>query len=63
MKYSLVGTGNPILTNGIQQQLLEHQRFEADILNKATKVDGVFNKDPNRFDDAIKLDKISIISH
>ncbi len=48
-----------ILYNGYSSTTLRASEIEADILIKATKVDGVFNKDPNRFDDAIKLDKIS----
>ncbi len=52
------GTGNPYFTTDTAATLRASE-IEADILIKATKVDGVFNKDPNRFDDAIKLDKIS----
>jgi len=29
------------------------------VLIKATKVDGVYDKDPNKFDDATKLDEIT----
>jgi len=32
---------------------------EATILIKATKVDGVYDKDPAKFEDAVKLDTIS----
>ncbi|NPA60723.1 MAG: UMP kinase, partial [Epsilonproteobacteria bacterium] len=52
------GTGSPYFTTDTTATLRASE-IEADILIKATKVDGVFNKDPNRFDDAIKLDKIS----
>jgi len=52
------GTGNPYFTTDTAATLRASE-IEADILIKATKVDGVFNKDPNKFDDAIKLDKIS----
>ena len=31
----------------------------ADVLLKGTNVDGVYDKDPNKFDDAVKYDKIS----
>ena len=33
--------------------------IESDLLIKATKVDGVYDKDPNKFDDAVKLDTLS----
>jgi uridylate kinase len=52
------GTGNPYFTTDTAATLRASE-IEADILIKATKVDGVFDKDPNKFDDAIKLDKIS----
>ena len=31
----------------------------ADVLLKGTNVDGVYDKDPNRFEDAVKYDEIS----
>jgi len=52
------GTGNPYFTTDTAATLRASE-IEADILIKATKVDGVFDKDPNKYDDAIKLDKIS----
>jgi len=52
------GTGNPYFTTDTAATLRASE-IEADILIKATKVDGVFDKDPNKFNDAIKLDKIS----
>ena len=33
--------------------------IDADIIFKATNVDGVYDKDPNRFSDAIKYDVIT----
>ena len=33
--------------------------IKADIILKATNVDGVFDKDPNKFDDAVKYDVIT----
>ncbi len=33
--------------------------LDCEIVLKATKVDGVYDKDPNKFDDAVRLDKVS----
>ncbi len=52
------GTGNPYFTTDTAATLRASE-IEADILIKATKVDGVYNKDPNKFDDAVKLSEIS----
>ena len=52
------GTGNPYFTtdSGGALRALE---IHADILAKGTKVNGVYDKDPAKFDDAVKYDKIS----
>ena len=52
------GTGNPYFTtdSGGALRALE---IHADILAKGTKVNGVYDKDPVKFDDAVKYDKIS----
>lgn len=52
------GTGNPYFTTDTAATLRASE-IDADILIKATKVDGVYDKDPNKFDDAIKLNTIS----
>jgi len=52
------GTGNPFFTTDTGATLRGIQ-INADIVIKATKVDGVYDKDPNKFDDAKKLDVIS----
>ncbi len=52
------GTGNPFFTTDTAATLRATE-IEASMLIKATKVDGVFDKDPNKFNDAVKLDKIS----
>jgi len=52
------GTGNPYFTTDTAATLRASE-VEAEVLIKATKVDGVYDKDPNKFDDAIKLDEIS----
>ena len=38
---------------------LRAAEIDADIIFKATNVDGVYDKDPNRFSDAIKYDVIT----
>jgi uridylate kinase len=52
------GTGNPYFTTDTAATLRASE-VEAEVLIKATKVDGVYDKDPNKFDDAVKLDEIS----
>ena len=52
------GIGRPYLTTDTAAVSLALE-MDCDIVLKATKVDGVFNKDPNKFDDAKKLDSIS----
>ncbi len=52
------GTGNPFFSTDTAASLRAAE-IEADIIFKATQVDGVFNKDPNKFSDAVKFDQIS----
>ena len=52
------GTGNPYFTTDTAATLRASE-IEADMLIKATKVDGVYDKDPAKFPDAVKLDEIS----
>ena len=52
------GTGNPFFTTDTAATLRASE-IGASILIKATKVDGIYDKDPMKFDDAIKLDTIS----
>jgi uridylate kinase len=52
------GTGNPYFTTDTAATLRASE-IEADLLIKATKVDGVYDKDPKKFEDAKKLDEIS----
>ncbi len=52
------GTGNPYFTTDTAATLRASE-IEADMLIKATKVDGVYDKDPMKFPDAHKLDEIS----
>ncbi len=48
------GTGNPFFTTDTAATLRATE-IEANLLIKATKVDGVYDKDPFKFDDAKKL--------
>ena len=52
------GTGNPYFTTDTAATLRATE-IGASLLIKATKVDGIYNKDPMKFDDAVKLDTIS----
>jgi uridylate kinase len=52
------GTGNPFFTtdSGAALRAIE---IDADVLLKATKVDGVYDKDPRKFSDAAKYDTLT----
>ena len=52
------GTGNPYFTTDTAATLRANE-IDADFLIKATKVDGVYDKDPAKFDDAVKLNELS----
>lgn len=52
------GTGNPFFSTDTAAALRAVE-IQADILFKATMVDGVYDKDPNRFDDAVKYDTLT----
>ncbi|TAH52182.1 MAG: UMP kinase [Chloroflexota bacterium] len=52
------GTGNPFFTTDTAAAL-RAQEINAQILLKATKVDGVYDKDPHRFADAKKYDRLT----
>ena len=47
------GTGNPFFTTDTAAALRALE-IDADIVFKATNVDGVYDKDPHKFDDAVK---------
>jgi uridylate kinase len=51
------GTGNPFFTTDTAATLRASE-IEASMLIKATKVDGVYDKDPAIYSDAVKLDTI-----
>ncbi|MEJ2489166.1 MAG: UMP kinase [Sulfurovaceae bacterium] len=52
------GTGNPYFTTDTAATLRASE-IEAEILIKATKVDGVYDKDPNKYKDAKKLKSLT----
>jgi len=52
------GTGNPYFTTDTAATLRANE-IEADMLIKATKVNGVYDKDPVKYDDAVKLNTLS----
>jgi len=52
------GTGNPYFTTDTAASLRAIE-IEADIILKGTKVDGIFDKDPAKHDDAVKFDTIT----
>ena len=52
------GTGNPFFTtdSGAALRAIE---IGADLLLKATKVDGIYDKDPNKYADAVRFDSLT----
>lgn len=52
------GTGNPYFTTD-SAGVLRALEIDADLIIKATKVDGVFDKDPVLHDDAVKYDRLT----
>ncbi|WP_092483913.1 UMP kinase [Candidatus Ichthyocystis hellenicum] len=53
------GTGNPFFTTDTAASL-RGTEIGASIVLKATKVDGVYDKDPNIYKDAVRYDSVSI---
>lgn len=54
------GTGSPFFSTDTASAL-KAAEIHADALIKATNVDGVYDKDPNKYDDAKKYDEISYL--
>ncbi len=52
------GTGNPYFTTDTAATLRASE-IGAEMIIKATKVDGVYTRDPNKYDDAVKLDTLT----
>ncbi len=53
----VAGTGNPFFTTDSAASLRAAE-INADVLLKATKVDGIYDKDPMKHDDAIRFDTL-----
>jgi uridylate kinase len=54
------GTGNPYFTTDTTAALRASE-LHADIIMKATKVDGIYDKDPKKYADAVKYDEITFV--
>jgi uridylate kinase len=56
----VAGTGNPYFTTDTTAALRASE-MHADIIMKATKVDGIYDKDPKKHPDAVKYDQITFV--
>lgn len=56
----VAGTGNPYFSTDTTAALRASE-MHANILLKATKVDGIYDKDPKKFPDAVKYEEIKFI--
>ncbi len=54
------GTGNPYFSTDTTAALRASE-MHADIIMKATKVDGIYDKDPKKYPDAVKYDELTYI--
>ena len=54
------GTGNPYFTTDTAASL-RAKEIEAEVILKATKVDGIYDKDPNKHKDAKRFDSLSFL--
>ena len=54
----VAGTGNPYFSTDTTAALRASE-ISAEIILKATKVDGIYDKDPHKFDDAIKYESLT----
>ncbi len=52
------GTGSPFFSTDTTAALRAAE-IQADVIFKATNVDGVYDKDPNKFQDAVKFDTLT----
>lgn len=52
------GTGNPYFTTDTGSSLRAIE-LDVDIMLKGTRVDGIYDKDPEKYEDAVKYDEIS----
>jgi len=56
----VAGTGNPYFSTDTSAALRANE-IGAEIIFKATKVDGVYDKDPNKHDEAVRYETITFI--
>ena len=56
----VAGTGNPYFSTDTTAALRASE-LHADIILKATKVDGIYDKDPKKYPDAVKYDQITFV--
>ncbi len=54
------GTGNPYFTTDTAAALRANE-IDAHVIMKATKVDGIYDKDPMKHKDAVKIEKLKYI--
>ncbi|MFW5872152.1 MAG: UMP kinase [bacterium] len=54
------GTGNPYFTTDTAAALRANE-INADVIIKATKVNGVYDKDPAKFDDAVRFEELTYL--
>ena len=54
------GTGNPYFTTDTAAAL-RAMEIDAEVVMKATKVDGVYDKDPKKHTDAVKFDELTYL--
>ncbi len=55
------GTGNPYFTTDTAGSLRAIE-INADIIMKGTRVDGIYDKDPEKYEDAVKYEELSFDS-
>lgn len=55
------GTGNPFCTTDTAASL-RAKELDCDIIIKATKVDGIYDKDPNKYQNAVKYNELTFSS-
>ena len=56
----VAGTGNPYFSTDTTAALRASE-MRADVIMKATKVDGIYNKDPKKHADAVKYEELTFI--
>lgn len=54
----VAGTGSPYFTTDTAS-VLRATEMDCDVILKGTQVDGVYDKDPKKFPDAVRFDKLS----